>query len=47
MIDIIMHAYRMKTKNDKCVPQWLIIGKPISQYASYAATVCSVRYTAV
>ena len=36
----IMHDIWFKTKIGKRTPQWLIIGKLISQYTSYAAMFC-------
>ena len=36
----------MMPQNKECMtsaPQWLIIGKPISQYALYAAMICPLH----
>jgi len=43
MIGLYYHAWCFKTKNGELVPQWLTIGKPISQYASYAAMFCPLH----
>jgi len=53
MIGLYYHTRCFKTKNGERMAQWLIIGKPKSQYASYAAMFCllhssiSIRSTSV
>ena len=43
MIGLYDSTWCFKTKNGKCVPPWLIIEKPISQYALYPAMFCSLH----
>ena len=40
MIGLYYCTWCFKTRNGEHAPQWLIIGKPISQYASYKAMFC-------
>jgi len=40
---IVAHDGSKQRMHDECVPHWLIIGKPISQYALYTAVFCPLN----